>query len=237
MRAHPAFVLCLAFASAPTRAQAPGPPPPPDTDTAAKSLGSYSLVVTTLEPSAGTHLLNPPLTLQLDAGTVPAPKTSSGTKTVPAQYAIESFANPRYDCIPAAAPSPPAADGCDAIDRAELAIRGPNTVAYRLVNHGAAAQLELNLEVRDLAPVSRNVLDGQWHALEVIFVPVPKATPSQPVLSAVFVGDWDGNAVVFEPGKPLPEGARKALEDLNIHQDLLSPNSPCSGGSSQAPWQ
>jgi hypothetical protein len=236
MRARCALALWIALAPAlpPSHAsgQAPGPPPAPDADHPDKSLGSYSLVVTTLEPSPGDHLLNPPITLQLEAGSELAPKTSTGTKTIPAQYAIESFGNPRFDCLPAAAagpaaqapasPSPASSpnDACEAIDRADLAIRDPNTVAYHLVNHGAAAQLELNLQVRDLVPVSRNTLDAQWHALEVIFVPVPKTTPSQHVLSAVFVGDWNGNAVVFEPGKPLPESAKKALEDLNIHQDL-----------------
>jgi hypothetical protein len=181
-----------------------------------KPLGKYSLLVTASEPSPATHLLNPPIMVELPSATPTAPGEISGNRTVSPQYAIESFGNPRYECIAAVA----ADHGCDAIDRGDLILRDANTVAWHLANHGGAVQLQLNLQVHDLSPVSRATIEGSWFAQEVIFVPVPKATPSFRFLSAVLVGDWNGNAIVFEPGKPLPVGAKKGLEDLGIHQDL-----------------
>ena len=34
------------------------------------------------------------------------------------------------------------------------------------------------------------------------------------------MGTWNGEAIVFEVGKDLPAGAKKALEDLGVKQDL-----------------
>jgi hypothetical protein len=237
MGIHGKLLLLLLLSPILASAQAPGPPPPtPAPDATPKSLGSYSLVVTSQEPSPATHLLTPPLLIDVAAATVLAPGDASGTKSLPPQYLAEDFANPRYDCIPGppavSAPRPAGSaasapssvvervHGCDAIDRAELTLRDPSTVGFHIANHGPAAQLEINLRVHDLQPVSRSELQGTWHAAEVIFIAVPKPTPSDKVVSATLIGDWDGNAVVFEPGKPLPDGAKKALEDLNIHQDL-----------------
>jgi hypothetical protein len=214
MRAH--WMLPIPLLLLPGILHAQVVTPPPEADKADKPLGTYSLVVTTSEPSPATHLLNPPFTIELEAATPAAPKEIAGTKTVPPQYAIEAFGNPRYDCIESAAQS----RGCQALDRADLSIRDPNTVAWHLANHGAAVQLQLNLQVHDLQPVSRTAIENQWHAQQVIFVPVPRPTTSFHFLSAVLVGDWNGNAVVFEPGKPLPDVAKKALDDLGIHQDL-----------------
>jgi len=36
----------------------------------------------------------------------------------------------------------------------------------------------------------------------------------------VLVGEWNGEAIVFEVGKDLPESAKKGLEDLGVKQDL-----------------
>ena len=217
MRGLRPLLLLFLFHPWPLCGQAPGPPPDADkSEKADKLLGSYSLIVTSSEPSPSTHMLNPPLTIDLEAGTPAVPKDASGTKTVPAQYTIESFGSPRYDCIESAAQN----HGCDAIDRSDLSIRDAITIAYHFGGHGAAVQLQVNLQVHDLLPVSRVALEGQWHAQDVVFVPVPKATPSFRFVSAVLVGNWNGNAVVFEPGKPLPDSAKKALDDLDIHQDL-----------------
>lgn len=197
-------------------APAPAPVPPSVSQDAEKSLGSYSLVVTTLEPSAATHLLNPPLAIQLDGATQIAPRERSGMEKVPSQYAIEGFGNPRYECNAASARE----HGCDALDRSDFLVRDANTVEYHLANHGGAVQLEVNLLVHDLLPVSRVLTEAAWRSREVIFVSVPKPSPSYRFVSAVLVGDWNGNAIVFEPGKPLPEDAKKGLEDIGIHQDL-----------------
>lgn len=212
---HIRLLLPVIFIPALACPQSPGPPPA-ETPKPDDSLGTYSLIVTTLELSPTVHWLNPPVTLDLDAATPLVPKEVSGTKPVPAQYAVESLGNPRYDCMAKVEQD----HGCEAIDRSDLAIRDPNTVGYHFVNHGAAVQLQLNLQVRDLVPVSRTTLDASWRPGDVIFLPVPKATPSLHVVSASIFGNWNGNAIVFEPGKPLPETAKKALEDLQVHQDL-----------------
>jgi hypothetical protein len=197
--------------------QNPGPPPDADTVTKADTtVGSYSVVVTALEPSPATHLLNPPLTIDVPPATEMAPKDFSGTKAVPPQYAVDGFGNPRFDCIPAAAGE----QACDAVDRSDLTFRDANTVAYHIANHGGAVQLSLNLLVHDISPVSRVIAEASWRAKEVIFVSIPKPAPAFHFVSAVLVGDWNGNAIVFEPGKPLPDSAKKALDDLGIHQDL-----------------
>jgi hypothetical protein len=36
----------------------------------------------------------------------------------------------------------------------------------------------------------------------------------------VLVGEWNGEPIVFEVGKPLPDSAKKGLEDLGVKQDL-----------------
>jgi hypothetical protein len=214
MRRHRFFTILLLLFPAFAYGQFPDPPSGaghPDT-----SVGSYSLLITTLEPSIAAHWLSPPLTLDLDGASPLAPREISGTKTVPSQYVIEGFGNPRYDCIAKISQE----RGCDALDRSDLTLRDENTVAYHLLGHGEAVQLELNLQVHDLSPVSRTTLEASWHPGDIIFLPVPKPTPSLHFLSAVLVGTWNGNAIVFEPGKPLPDGAKKGLEDLDVHQDL-----------------
>ncbi|MGH9606311.1 MAG: hypothetical protein ACRD3N_11510 [Terracidiphilus sp.] len=179
-------------------------------------VGSYSLVVTTLEPSAATHWLNPPATIHVTGGTVRAPAETAGNLTVPAQYAIEDFGAPRWECV-ASALQP---HGCDALDRTDLTIRDPHTLGYRIVSHGAAVELRINLQVDDLLPVSHREPGADWHAGDVIFVSVPKATPAYRFVSETLVGLWNGEPIVFEAGKPLPASAKKGLEDLKVHQDL-----------------
>ena len=190
----------------------------PDGKKGEESLGSYSLVTTVFEPSATTHLLNPRPTIAVDGGTERAPGEFSGDKTVPAQVAIEGFGNPWYEC--AAATTAAKLRGCDALDRATLTVRDANTIGYHIVSHGAAVELSVNVEVRDILPVSTGTAETPWHARDVIFVPVPKATPAYRFSSEVLVGTWNGEAIVFEVGKDLPAGAKKALEDLGVKQDL-----------------
>ncbi len=193
-----------------------GQSPQSDAKPADPEVGSYALVTTVAQPSASTHLLNPPILIKLDAGTAFAPAEASGSKAVPTQYAIESFGTPRYDCVEAVARM----HGCAALDRTDVTIRDANTVEYHLAGHGAAVQLEVLLEVHDIQPVSETAASIPWHARDVIFVPVPKPTPSFHFVSETLVGNWNGEAIVFEVGKPLPESAQKALEDLGVHQDL-----------------
>ena len=126
--------------------------PTPDGKKGEESLGSYSLVTTVFEPSATTHLLNPWPTIAVDGGTERAPGEFSGDKTVPAQVAIEGFGNPWYEC--AAATTAAKLRGCDALDRATLTVRDANTIGYHIVSHGAAVELSVNVEVRDILPVS-----------------------------------------------------------------------------------
>jgi hypothetical protein len=192
--------------------------PTPDGKKGEESLGSYSLVTTVFEPSVTTHLLNPRPTIAVDGGTEREPGEFSGDKTVPAQVAIEGFGNPWYEC--AAATTAAKLRGCDALDRATLTVRDANTIEYHIVSHGAAVELSVNVEVRDILPVSAATAETEWHARDVIFVPVPKATPAYRFSSEVLVGTWNGEAIVFEVGKDLPAGAKKALEDLGVKQDL-----------------
>lgn len=178
-------------------------------------VGSYSLVVTALEPSATTHWLNPPPTIDVTGGSKIAPAVTTGNLTVPDQYTIEAFGAPRQECVAAGQQH-----GCDALDRTDLTIRDPHTVGYRIVSHGGAAQLRINLQVHDLLPVSHGGASTDWHAGDVIFVSVPKATPVYRFVSETLVGEWSGEAIVFEAGKALPASAKKGLEDLGVHQDL-----------------
>jgi hypothetical protein len=179
-------------------------------------VGSYSLVTTAFEPSEITHLLNPAITIAVDGGTERAPGDFTGEKPVPAQYAIEKFGNPWYDCVAAVAKL----RGCEALDRASLTIRDANTIAYHVVSHGAAVTLTVNVEVHDVLPVSHSGPSTDWHVGEVIFAAVPKATPAYRFSSEVLVGTWNGEAIVFEVGKALPESAKKGLDDLGVKQDL-----------------
>ena len=180
------------------------------------TVGSYSLVVTTIEPAPTAHWLNPPPAISVKAGTKLAPTETSGNLTVPRQYAIDSFAVPRQECEETA----PRQRGCDALDRTDLAIRDLNTVEYRIVSHGPAVELRVNLQVRDLLPVSHGGASTDWHTGDVIFVSVPKATPVYRFMSETLVGKWNGEPIVFEAGKPLPANAKKGLVDLGVHQDL-----------------
>ena len=180
------------------------------------SVGSYSLVTTVFEPSRATHLLSPAITIQVDGGTERAPGESSGEKTVPAQYTIESFGAPWYECAATVAKL----RGCEALDRDELTIRDPNTIGYHMVSHGGAVTLSLNVVVHDVLPVSHGSGETPWQAGEVIFVAVPKATAVYRFSSEVLVGEWNGEPIVFEVGKDLPAAAKKGLEDLGVKQDL-----------------
>lgn len=179
-------------------------------------MGSYSLVVTTLDPSATTHWLNPPPTIDVTGGTEFAPAETMGNLTVPEQYTIEAFGTPREECVAAAQQR----HGCDALDRTDLTIRDANTVGYRIVSHGGAVQLRINLQVHYLLPVSHGGPSTDWHAGDVIFVSVPKATPVYRFVSETLVGEWHGEPIVFEAGKALPASAKRGLEDLGVSQDL-----------------
>jgi hypothetical protein len=178
-------------------------------------VGSYSLVTTSLEPTAATHWLHPPPTIDVKGGTKVAPADTTGNLTAPQQYTIEAFGRPKQECEAAQQPH-----GCDALDRTDLTIRDASTVEYRIVSHGPAVQLRVNLQVHDLLPVSHGSASTDWHAGDVIFVSVPKATPAYRFLSETLVGDWNGEPIVFEAGKALSPSAKKGLEDLEIHQDL-----------------
>jgi len=208
--------------------QAPATPKPPapsanggaangtDAKPQPPKVGNYSLVVTTLEPTAATHWLNPPPAIDVTAGTKLAPAETKGNLTAPPQYTIEAFGIPRQECAETAQQQ----HGCDALDHADLTIRDQNTVEYRIVTHGAAVQMHVNLDVHDLLPLSRGGPSIDWHTGDVIFVSVPKATPVYRFVSESLVGVWNDEPIVFEAGKPLPDSAKKGLEDLNIHQDL-----------------
>jgi hypothetical protein len=220
-RMSPAFLLAASIAAplaAPSleHAAAQAQDASPDAKKPPALVGSYSLVTTSLAPAPTTHLLNPPLPVQLEGGTEASPQEYSADKTVPPQYAIEGFGNPRYDCIAAVA----RLHGCDALDRTDVTVRDANTVGFHIVTHGAAVQLQVNLEVHDILPISQSGASIPWHALDVIFVTAPKPTPSFHFVSEVLAGDWNGEAIVFEIGKDLPPSAKKGLEDLGIRQDL-----------------
>ena len=179
-------------------------------------VGAYSLVTTVFEPSEKTHLLNPAPAIQVDGGTERAPGEFTGEKTVPAQYAVEKLASPWYECVATVAKT----KGCDALDRTDLTIRDPNTIGYRIVSHGGAVTLNVNVEVHDIVPVAHGSGEMPWKAKDVIYVAVPKATPVYRFSSETLVGTWNGEAIVFEVGKDLPESAKKGLEDLGVKQDL-----------------
>ncbi len=179
-------------------------------------VGYYSLVTSSFRPSSATHLLNPPITIAVDGGTERALGEFSGTKPAPAEVAIESFGEPRYQC----AAADPKLRGCGALDRADLTIRDANTIGYHVVSHGAAVTLSINVEVHDILPASQGTPNTPWHAREVIFVAVPKATPAFRFASEVLVGEWNGEPIVFEVGKPLPDSAKQGLEDLGVKHDI-----------------
>jgi len=229
-------LVVVAFAAVPGIAAQQAPPAAGATDPKPEpaKVGSYSLVVTTLEPTAAIHFLNPPPSIAVKPGTKLAPVESMGNLTVPPQYTIEALGRPKLECQESAPQqdSAPQQHGCDALDWTDLTIRDLNTVEYRVRSHGAAVELHVNLEVHDLLPVSGpgssiSSCAGQgpnprigWHTGDVIFVSVPKATPAYRFVSETLVGEWKGQPIVFEPGKPLPESAKKGLDDLGVHQDL-----------------
>jgi len=179
-------------------------------------MGQYSLVTTVVEPSAETHWLNPAPVIAVAAGTQYVMAQTAGNLAIPAQVAIEEFGVPRYECAETAAKQ----KGCGALDRTDVVIRDANTVGYHIETHGSAVQLTVNLKVRDRLPVSQEGPSTDWHAGEVIFVSLPKATASYAFVSETLVGSWQGEAIVFEVGKPLPASAKKGLDDLGIKQDL-----------------
>ena len=179
------------------------------------TVGHYSLIVTTLEPSDSTHWLSPPPTIRVTAGTEREPAETVGNLTVQDQYTIDAFGTPRQECIETGPQH-----NCDELDRADMAIRDPHTVGYRIVNTGGEVKLQVNLQVHDLLPLSRSGASIDWHPGDVIFVSVPKATSAYRFLSEALVGEWNGNPIVFEAGKALPASAQKGLEDLGVRQDL-----------------
>ena len=211
-----AAIIALPAGLGQTPKVAPGPAPGAATPKKDDPLGTWQLVTTVFEPSEKTHLLNPAPAIKVDGGTERAPGEFTGEITVSAQYTIEGFGSPWYDCVPV----PAKTRACDALDRTELTIRDPNTIGYHIVTHGGAVTLNLNVEVHDLLPVSEGSAETPWRARDVIFVAVPKATPVYRFSSEVLVGTWNGEPVVFEVGKDLPEAAKKALEDLGVKQDL-----------------
>jgi hypothetical protein len=190
--------------------------PPSEGAKAEERAGEYSLVTTVLRPSITTHLLNPPIAIAVDGGTDRAPGEISATKPIPAEFALEGFGIPRYECTS----TNPKLHGCEALDRTDLTIRDPNTLGYHIVSHGAAVTLNVNLEVHDMLPVSTATPNTVWHEREMIFVTLPKATPAVHFVSEVLVGEWNGEPIVFEVGKALPDAAKKGLEDLGVKQDL-----------------
>jgi hypothetical protein len=187
-----------------------------DASKPAQAIGEYSLVTTVFRPSPTTHLLNPPITITVDGGTDRAPGETSGTKPVPAEVAIEDFGMPRYECTS----TDPKRHGCDALDRTDLTIRDPNTLGYHIVSHGGAVTLSMNLQVHDIVPVAQATPNTPWHPHEILFVTVPKASPVFRFASEVLVGEWNGEPIVFEVGKPLPDSAKVGIEDLGVKQDL-----------------
>ncbi len=211
-----AATLVLPAALGQTAAPAATPPAPGQAPKKDDPLGTWQLVTTVFEPSEKTHLLNPAPIIKVEGGTERAPGEFTGEVTVPAQYTVEGFGSPWYDCVATA----PKTRACDALDRTELTIRDLNTIGYHIVTHGGAVTLSLNVEVHDLLPVSDGSAETPWHARDVIFVAVPKATPVYRFSSEVLVGTWNGEPVVFEVGKDLPEAAKKALDDLGVKQDL-----------------
>jgi hypothetical protein len=192
------------------------PDPAQDAKKPPAVMGQYSLVTTVVESSPETHWLNPAPTIAVQGGTRYAAAETAGNLAIPAQYAIEEFGLPRYDCAETVAKQ----QGCGALDRTDVMIRDGNIVGYRIVTHGAAVQLTVNLKVHDLLPVSHEGPAADWHAGEVIFVPLPKATATCRFVSETLLGTWQGEAIAFEVGKPLPAGAKKGLDDLGLKQDL-----------------
>ena len=190
--------------------------PEPDAKKAPAVVGSYSLTTTVLESSPQTHWLSPAPVIAVNAGSPYEASETAGSLTVPAQFAIEEFGIPRYECAEKAAKQ----HGCGMLDRTDVLIRDANTVGYAIVARGPAVQLTVNLQVHDRLPVSHEGPTTEWHADDVIFVPLPKATAASSFVSETLVGTWQGEAVVFEVGKPLPAGAKKGLDDLGIKQDL-----------------
>lgn len=167
----------------------------PDAKSGPPKIGSYSLVVTTLEPSSTTHWLNPPPTIDVTGGTKLAPSETTGNLTVPDPYTIEDFGRPRQECVAAS----PQQHGCDALDRTDLMIRDPHTVGYRIVSHGAAVQLRINLQVHDLLPVSHGGPNTEWHAGDVIFVSVPKRRHSTALLQRRWWESGAGRQLCLRP--------------------------------------
>lgn len=200
--------------------QIPGPGPAPSSDPNADkkepNLGSYHLVLTYWAPGATTHPLFPQPVVELKGATSRTPGEVNGTIPIPDQVAFEAIAKPSYDCTA----TTPIGHGCDNIDSARITPVDQKTVAYHFTNHGPAVRLALNIQVRDLALRSQQEAEQEWHPNEVIFVAVPKPTPTLNVVSVTLVGVWNNTAIVFEPGKPLPATAKKGLDDLNIRQDL-----------------
>ncbi|HVT99208.1 MAG TPA: hypothetical protein VHE33_17005 [Acidobacteriaceae bacterium] len=211
-----AAMLVVAWANFRPRVFGQAAKAPPADAKPEEPVGEYSLVTTVLRPSFSTHLLNPPIAIAVDGGTDRAPGEISATKPIPAEFAIEGFGIPRYEC----ASTNPKLRGCEALDRTDLAIRDANTLGYHIVSHGAAVTLNVNLEVHDMLPVSVSTPNAPWHAREMIFVTLPKATPAVHFVSEVLVGEWNGEPIVFEVGKALPDSAKKGLEDLGVKQDL-----------------
>jgi hypothetical protein len=198
--------------------QGPGPDTSSDSNADKKEakLGNYHLVITYWAPGSTTHLLSPQPVVELKTANPRTPGDVSGTVPIPDQSVFEAVAKPSYECTP----TTPVGRGCESLDIARITSTDPKTISYRFTNHGPAVRMAMNVEVRDLALRSQEQAEQEWHPNEVIFVSVPKPTPSFNVVSATVIGVWDNNAIVFEPGKPLSAAAKKGIDDLNIRQDL-----------------
>jgi len=197
----------------------PGAGPTPDTNNSEQKepkLGSYHLVVTYWTPGTTTHQLTPQPAIDLKAATLRTPNEVNGNIQIPDQYAFDSVGRPAFDCMPASN----LPHGCDSLDATKVVSTDPKSITDRFVNHGPAVRVALNIQVKDLVMRSQQDADQEWKPDQVIFVAVPKATPSFNVVSVTLVGVWGKDAIVFEPGKPLSESAKKGLEDLNVKQDL-----------------
>jgi hypothetical protein len=198
----------------------PGPGPAPSSDPNAEKkepkLGSYHVVTTFWTPGPTTHMLSPQPVVELKGATQRMPGDVNSTTTIPDQFVFESLGKPSFDCTPVN----PVMHGCDSLEVARINPIDQKTVAYRFGNHGGAVRIAMNIQVRDMVLRSQPDAEQEWHPNEVIFITVPKATPTFNVVSETLVGVWNNQAIVFEPGKPLSESAKKGLEDLNIHQDL-----------------
>lgn len=226
MKKRSLFAVPVLFASLLAHGQAapspgqtiPGPGPTPDSNSDKKDekVGSYHLVTTFYTPGPTIHALQPQPVIELKAASPRNPGEASGAIPIPDQYSFEGLGQPSFECVPVNLQQ----NGCDSLDIKRIVTSNPKSISFRFTNHGPAVKISLNLQVRDLVLRSQQENEQDWSADQVIFVSVPKPTPTFNFVSETLVGVWNSNAVVFEPGKALPPAVQKALQDQNIRQDL-----------------